>query len=89
MIRSIAKRMYTQVCTKNIEMVYPAYNELNMDTPGGKDDGYRILVDVCHYTKTIFIDNDMCDYDKLNDLPRIMKTFGCLYPNYTLQDNNA
>lgn len=53
MIRSIAKRMYTQVCTKNIEMVYPAYNELNMDTPGGKDDGYRILVDVCHYTKTI------------------------------------
>jgi len=31
MIRSIAKRMYTQVCTKNIEMVYPAYNELNMD----------------------------------------------------------
>lgn len=86
MIRSIAKRMYTQICTKNIEMVYPAYNEFK---PDDNDDGYRILVDVCHYTKTIFIDNDMCDYDKLNDLPRIIKTFGCLYPNYTLQGNDA
>ena len=47
------------------------------------------MVDVCHYTKTVYIDNDMCDYDKLNDLPRIIKAFGCLYPNYTLQDNNA
>ena len=36
-----------------------------------------------------YIDNDMCDYDKLNDLPRIIKTFGCLYPNYTLQGNDA
>ena len=51
--------------------------------------GTVILVDVCHHTKTVYIDNDMCDYDKLNDLPRIIKTFGCLYPNYTLQDNNA
>ena len=48
-----------------------------------------ILVDICHHTKTVYIDNDMCDYDKLNDLPRIIKTFGCLYPNYTLQDNDA
>ena len=96
MIRSLAKRMYTRVCTKNIEKVYPAYNELNMDIHRSigepndiSDDGYRLLVDVCHHTKTIFIDNDMCDYDKLNDLPRIIKTFGCLYPNYTLQDNDA
>ena len=56
---------------------------------GSNDDGYRVLVDVCHYTKTIFIDSDMCDYDKLNDLPRIIKTFGCLYPNYTLQGDDA
>tara|TARA_B100000902_G_scaffold50844_1_gene57580 strand:- start:2486 stop:2752 length:267 start_codon:yes stop_codon:yes gene_type:complete len=88
--------MYTQVCTKNIEMVYPSYNELNMDIHrsigephGNSDDGYRLLVDVCHHTKTIFIDSDMCDYDKLNDLPRIIKTFGCLYPNYTLQGDDA
>jgi len=89
MIRSIVKRMYTTLnlhTTKNMNVVYPAYNEFK---PDGNDDGYRILVDVCHYTKTVYIDNDMCDYDKLNDLPRIIKTFGCLYPNYTLQDNDA
>ena len=64
-------------------LVYPAYNEI---TPGGgeSDEGYRILVDICHSTKTIYVDEDMCDYDKLNDLPRIIKTFGCLYPNYKL-----
>ena len=87
MIRSIAKRMYTPI--KNMTVVYPVYNEISIDTPDGSDDGYRILVDICHTTKTVYIDNDMCDYDKLNDLPRIIKTFGCLYPNYTLQDNNA
>ena len=60
-------------------LVYPAYNEI---TPGGgeSDEGYRILVDICHSTKTIYVDEDMCDYDKLNDLPRIIKTFGCLLP---------
>ena len=89
MIRSIAKRMYTTLnlhTPKNMTGVYPAYNEVK---PDDSDDGYRILIDVCHHTKTVYIDNDMCDYDKLNDLPRIVKTFGCLYPNYTLQDNNA
>jgi hypothetical protein len=91
MIRSIAKRMYTtlNLPTKNITVVYPAYNEISIDTPDGSDDGYRVMIDICHTTKTIYLDNDMCDYDKLNDLPRIIKTFGCLYPNYTLQDNNA
>ena len=92
MIRSIAKRMYTTLnlhTTKNMTVVYPAYKELTMDTPDDNDDGYRILIDVCHHTKTVYIDNDMCDYDKLNDLPRIIKTFGCLYPNYTLQGNDA
>ena len=91
MIRSIAKRMYTtlNLPTKNITVVYPAYNEISIDTPDGSDDGYRVMIDICHTTKTVYIDNDMCDYDKLNDLPRIIKTFGCLYPNYTLQDNNA
>jgi hypothetical protein len=74
---------------KNITVVYPAYNEISIDTPDGSDDGYRVMIDICHTTKTIYLDNDMCDYDKLNDLPRIIKTFGCLYPNYTLQDNNA
>jgi len=49
------------------------------------DDGYRLLIDVCHYTKTIFIDHDMSNYDELNDLPKFMKTLGCLYPNYTLR----
>ena len=87
MIRSIAKRMYTPI--KNMTVVYPAYNEISIDTPDGSDDGYRVMIDICHTTKTIYLDNDMCDYDKLNDLPRIIKTFGCLYPNYTLQDNNA
>lgn len=89
MIRSIAKRMYTTLnlhTNKNMTVVYPAYNEFK---PEHNDDGYRILVDVCHHTKTVYIDNDMCDYDKLNDLPRIIKTFGCLYPNYTLQGNDA
>tara|TARA_B100001173_G_scaffold184418_1_gene159221 strand:- start:144 stop:410 length:267 start_codon:yes stop_codon:yes gene_type:complete len=86
MIRSIAKRMYTPIKNANT-VVYPAYNELNMVTPDDNDDGYRILIDVCHHTKTVYIDNDMCDYDKLNDLPRIIKTFGCLYPTYTLQDD--
>ena len=91
MIRSIAKRMYTtlNLPTNNMTVVYPVYNEISIDTPDGSDDGYRILVDICHTTKTVYLDNDMCDYDKLNDLPRIIKTFGCLYPNYTLQDNNA
>ena len=49
------------------------------------DDGYRVLIDVCHDSKTVYIDHDMCGYDELNDLPRIIKTFGCLYPNYTLR----
>jgi len=92
MIRSIAKRMYTTLnlhTNKNMTVVYPAYNEISIDTPDGSDDGYRIMIDICHTTKTVYIDNDMCDYDKLNDLPRIIKTFGCLYPNYTLQDNDA
>ena len=91
MIRSIAKRMYTtlNLPTKNMTVVYPAYNEISIDTPDGSDDGYRVMIDICHTTKTIYLDNDMCDYDKLNDLPRIIKTFGCLYPNYTLQDNDA
>jgi hypothetical protein len=63
-------------------LVYPAYNEI---TSGGEsDEGYRILVDVCHSTKTIYVDEDMCDYDKLNDLPPIIKTVKCLYPKYKL-----
>jgi len=49
------------------------------------DDGYRVLIDVCHETQTVYIDHDMSSYDELNDLPRIIKTFGCLYPNYTLR----
>ena len=49
------------------------------------DEGYRILIDVCHETKTVYVDHDMSNYDELNDLPRIIKTFGCLYPNYTLR----
>ena len=58
----------------------PVYTKL-----GDQANGYRILIDVCHETRTVFIDHDMCDYDELNDLPRILKVFGCLYPNYTLR----
>ena len=78
---------------ETINFLFPDNNEPKTKsvtvTPDDSDDGYRILVDVCHHTKTVYIDNDMCDYDKLNDLPRIIKTFGCLYPNYTLQGNDA
>ena len=76
---------------ETINFLFPDNNEPKPATvtPSDSDDGYRILVDVCHHTKTIYIDNDMSDYDKLNDLPRIIKTFGCLYPNYTLQGNDA
>ena len=74
-----------QILQKKIitPVVYPAYNEI---TSGGgeSDEGYRILIDICHSTKTIYVDEDMCDYDKLNDLPRIIKAFGCLYPKYKL-----
>ena len=47
MIRSIAKRMYTPIKNANT-VVYPAYNEFK---PDGSDDGYRILVDICHHYK--------------------------------------
>jgi len=64
-------------------LVYPVYNEI---TSGGEsDEGYRILIDVCHETKTVYVDHDMCNYDELNDLSRIIKTFVCLYPNYNLK----
>ena len=46
MIRTIAKRMYTTLnlhTTKNMTVVYPAYNELTMDTPDGKDDGLSLI----------------------------------------------
>tara|TARA_B100001250_G_scaffold408427_1_gene430828 strand:- start:2081 stop:2380 length:300 start_codon:yes stop_codon:yes gene_type:complete len=62
---------------------YKEYNEVTTDK--NSDDGYRVLIDVCHESKTVFIDHDMSDYDELNDLPRIIKTFGCLYPNYNLR----
>ncbi len=63
--------------------IYIKYNEEKTIT--NDDDGYRIMVDVCHETQTVYIDHDMSSYDELNDLPRIIKTFGCLYPNYTLR----
>jgi hypothetical protein len=63
--------------------VYTEYDEEKTITNG--DDGYRVLVDVCHETQTVYIDHDMSSYDELNDLPRIIKTFGCLYPKYTLR----
>ena len=63
--------------------VYTEHNDEKTITNG--DDGYRVLIDVCHETKTVYVDHDMCLYDELNDLPRIIKTFGCLYPNYTLR----
>tara|TARA_B100001540_G_C15429035_1_gene471335 strand:- start:153 stop:428 length:276 start_codon:yes stop_codon:yes gene_type:complete len=58
-------------------------DEINKMTGG--DSGYRVLIDVCHETKTVYVDHDMCDYDELNDLPRIIKTIGCLYPKYNLK----
>ncbi len=64
--------------------VYPNFNKTKTDTLVS-DDGYRLLIDVCHATHTIYIDTDMSEYDKLNDLPKFMKTLGCLYPTYTLR----
>ena len=100
MIRSFVKRISSLPSItppfvpthETINFLFPETdNELKTKpvTPSDSDDGYRVLVDVCHHTKTVYIDNDMSDYDKLNDLPRIIKTFGCLYPNYTLQGNDA
>ena len=66
-----------------IEM-YPHYNETITKTNDGNS-GYRILIEVCHESKSIYMDEDMSDYDKLNDLPKFIKTLGCLYPNYTLK----
>ena len=62
---------------------YKSNDKEKTSTPS--DEGYRILIDVCHETKTVYVDHDMSNYDELNDLPRIIKTFGCLYPNYTLR----
>ena len=90
MIRVLSRKICTALNitqippTKNISSVYPAFNEINTPTYN-TDEGYRILIDVCHETKTVYIDHDMSDYDELNDLPRIVKTFGCLYPHYTLR----
>ena len=91
MIRVLSRKLCTALNinhvspSKNISLVYPAFNEIN-GTTYNTDDGYRVLVDVCHETKTVYIDHDMSNYDELNDLPRIVKTFGCLYPNYTLRE---
>ena len=91
MIRVLSRKLckalnITQVSpSQNISLVYPAFNEIT-GTTYNTDDGYRVLVDVCHETKTVYIDHDMSNYDELNDLPRIVKTFGCLYPNYTLRE---
>jgi hypothetical protein len=91
MIRVLSRKIctalnITQVSpSQNISLVYPAFNEIT-GTTYNTDDGYRVLVDVCHETKTVYIDHDMSNYDELNDLPRIVKTFGCLYPNYTLRE---
>ncbi len=90
MIRVLSRKLCTALnithapTSKNISLVYPAFNEIT-STTYNTDDGYRVLVDVCHETKTVYIDHDMSNYDELNDLPRIVKTFGCLYPNYTLR----
>ena len=90
MIRVLSRKLCTALNikhvspSKNISLVYPAFNEIT-STTYNTDDGYRVLIDVCHETKTVYIDHDMSNYDELNDLPRIVKTFGCLYPNYTLR----
>ena len=91
MIRVLSRKICTALNitqvppSKNISLVYPAFNEIT-GTVYNTDDGYRVLVDVCHETKTVYIDHDMSNYDELNDLPRIVKTFGCLFPNYTLRE---
>jgi hypothetical protein len=80
-LRILSKKMLQKKIVT--PLVYPVYNEI---TSGGEsDEGYRILVDICHETKTVYVDHDMCNYDELNDLPRIIKTFVCLYPNYNLR----
>jgi|TARA_B100001142_G_scaffold87411_1_gene89120 hypothetical protein len=51
----------------------------------GEDNGYRILIDICHDKQIIHLENDMSEKDKIRDLPRIVETFGYLYPSYSLQ----
>jgi len=89
MIRLFSRRLSSalNVFPLPAPALIPPYTEIKKAplSSGESDEGYRIMVDVCHITKTIYIDEDMCDYDKLNDLPRIVKAFGCLYPNYNLK----
>ena len=83
MIRLCARKISSELKKRPFpptSVLIPVYTKT-----GVQDNGYRILIDICHETRTVFIDHDMCDYDELNDLPRIIKTFGCLYPNYTLR----
>nr|QOR60467.1 hypothetical protein [Bathycoccus sp. RCC716 virus 2] len=65
--------------------VYPRSNDEEMTRTHGSENGYSILIDVCHDKHTIDIDHDMSSYEEFNDLPRIVKALGCLYPNYTLK----
>ena len=64
MIRVLSRKLCTALNithvspSKNISLVYPAFNEIN-GTTYNTDDGYRVLVDVCHKTKTVYIDHDM------------------------------
>tara|TARA_B100001113_G_scaffold304655_1_gene265056 strand:+ start:12012 stop:12320 length:309 start_codon:yes stop_codon:yes gene_type:complete len=65
--------------------VYPRFNDEEMAKTHGSENGYSILINVCHDKHTIDIVHDMSSYDEFNDLPRIVKALGCLYPNYTLK----
>ncbi len=82
MIRLFSRKISSAL--NHISLPRPALIPIYTKTPV-RDDGYRVLIDICHETRTVFIDHDMSQYDELNDLPRIIKTFGCLYPNYTLR----
>ena len=68
-------------------MVYPytKFNELSI----GRHDGYYIYVNVCHDTKRIHINESMSKCEKMNDLPKITKTFLSLYPRYILYSGDA
>ena len=89
MIRLLSRRLSSalNIFPLPAPALIPMYTETKKAplSSGKSDEGYRILVDVCHESQTVYIDHDMCGYDELNDLPRIIKTFGCLYPNYTLR----
>ena len=69
MIRVLSRKLCTALnithapTSKNISLVYPAFNEIT-STTYNTDDGYRVLVDVCHETmlQNLIFQTHFCFY---------------------------